>query len=311
MPIAVSLLLLIVLYLIGVLSIDGFGGEQTIRAILLLSTFLGIAAVGQTVVVLGGGIDLSIPFVVGASNVAVAQLSANGMPFGLACVVVIVGAIAIGALNANISVRFNVHPLLVTLGVGTALLGLVQWWTKGLPQGSSPAWLTDLVSIGANFGPLPFAPAVALWLVVAIVVIAGLRWTVFGRSLYVVGNAPAAAELALVSRLSVWTRAFALSGAFSAVAGILMLAFTGTALATVGSDFLFLSIGAVVIGGTAMTGGVGGYAGTVLGTLTLTTLTTVFVGLGLGTSAQQLVLGAAIIGLVAFFGREPHIRVRI
>ena len=278
---------------------------------LLLSTFLGIAAAGQTLVVLIGGIDLSIPYVVGAANVAVAQLSGKGMSFALACVIVLAGAACVGALSAAISVRCRVHPLLVTLGVGTALVGLVQFWTKGLPVGGAPNWLSSFVSIGASTGPVGVAPVVVLWAGFAVVFIFILRRTVFGRQAYALGSAPEAAELALVRPLRVWMITFAISAELAAVAGILELGFTGSADASVGNSYLFLSVGAVVIGGTAIGGGTGGYTGTVIGTLTLTLLTTVFAGLGLGDALQQSVLGAAIIVLVAAYGRGTHVRTRI
>lgn len=307
----VSVALLAVIYLVGVAEIQGFGGTTTIRAVLLLASFLGLAAAGQTLVVLIGGIDLSIPYIVGAANVAVAQLSAHGMSFPLACLVVIVAAALVGMLNALISVRCRVHPLLVTLGTGTALLGLVQWWTKGLPVGGAPNWLSSFVSIGSNTGPIPVAPVVILWAVAAILIVFVLRRTVFGRRAYALGSAPEAAELALIRPLRIWLGAFAISGALAAVAGILQLGFSGSANAAVGNSYLFLSVGAVVIGGTAIGGGTGGYGGTIIGALTLTLLTTVFVGLGLGDALQQTVLGAAIIVLVAAYGRGAHVRTRI
>lgn len=307
----ISFLLLIAIYVVGVVGVSGFGGSATIKAVLLLATFLGLAAAGQTIVVIIGGIDLSIPFVVGAANVAVAQLYGNGMPFALACLIAIAGAALLGAVNAALSVRCRVHPLLITLGTGTALLGAVQLWTKGMSTGAVPGWLSKFVSIGATVGPLPFAPVVLLWIVVAILVVFVLRGTVFGRQAYALGSAPRAAELALVRPMRVWVTAFALSAALAAVAGILQLGFTGSAYADVGSPYLFLSIGAVVIGGTAITGGTGGYAGTIVGALTLTLLTTVFVGFGLSDAVQQAVLGAVIVVLVALYGREAHVRTRI
>jgi ribose transport system permease protein len=307
----ISVVLLIVIYVVGIVEIDGFGGSATIRAVLLLSSFLGLAAAGQTLVVLIGGIDLSIPFVVGAANVAVAQLSGEGMSFVLACVIVVAGAGLVGAVNALISVRCRVHPLLVTLGVGTALVGLVQYWTKGLPVGGAPNWLSSFVSIGASTGPVGVAPVVILWLGVGIVFVFVLRRTVFGRRAYALGSAPKAAELALISPLQVWVGAFAISGILAAVAGILQLGFSGSADASVGNSYLFLSVGAVVIGGTSIGGGTGGYGGTIVGALTLTLLTTVFVGLGLGGAVQQTLLGAAIIVLVAAYGRGAHVRTRI
>lgn len=307
----ISILLLLGIYVVGLVTVQGFGGSATIKSVLLLATFLGLAAIGQTLVIIIGGIDLSIPFVVGAANVAAAQLYGKGMPFGIVCVIVIAAAVLLGAFNAAVSVRCRVHPLLITLGSGTAVLGLVQWWTKGLSSGTVPNWLTSFVSLGSTAGPVPVAPVVILWLVVSVLVLLLMRRTVFGRRAYALGSAPVAAELALVRRLSVWVGAFALSAAFAAVAGILQLGFTGSAYAEVGSPYLFLSIGAVVIGGTAITGGTGGYGGTIVGALTLTLLTTVFVGLGLSDALQQAVLGAVIVVLVAAYGREAHVRSRI
>lgn len=307
----ISIVLLVAIYVVGVVTVDGFGGSATIKAVLLLATFLGLAAIGQTLVVIIGGIDLSIPFVVGAANVVVAQLYGKGTPFVLACLIALAGAAVLGAINAAVSIRCRVHPLLITLGTGTALLGLAQWWTKGLSSGAVPDWLSKFVSIGASTGPLPVAPVVVLWVVVAAFVIALMRRTVFGRSAYALGSAPRAAELALVRPLRIWVGAFSLSAVFAALAGILQLGFTGSAFAAVGSPYLFLSIGAVVIGGTAITGGSGGYGGTIVGALTLTLLTTVFVGLGLGDAVQQAVLGGVIILLVAAYGREAHVRSRI
>lgn len=307
----ISIALLIVIYAVGVAEIDGFGGQSTIRAVLLLSSFLGLAAAGQTLVILIGGIDLSIPFVVGAANVAVAQLAGKGMSFVLAIVIVLAAAGLFGALNALISVRCRVHPLLITLGSGTAIVGLVQWWTKGLPVGGAPNWLSSLVSIGANTGPVPVAPVVVIWLVLAILFVFLLRRTVFGRKAYALGSAPEAAALALIRPVRIWIAAFAISAVLAAIAGILQLGFTGSADATVGSPYLFLSVGAVVIGGTAIGGGTGGYTGTAIGALTLTLLTTVFAGLGLGDALQQTVLGLAIIVLVGAYGRGAHVRTRI
>lgn len=307
----ISVALLIALYIVGVMEIEGFGGGPTIKSVLLLSTFLGLAAAGQTLVIIVGGIDLSIPFIVGAANVCVAELSGKGVPFGLACAIVLLGAAAIGVLNAQISVRCKVHPLLITLGVGTALLGLAEWWTKGLPVGGAPSWLSSFVSIGGKVGPIGVAPVVVLWIAITALMIMLLRRTIFGRRAYALGTAPEAARLALIEPARVWSGAFALSAVLAAAAGILELGFTGSADASIGTPYLFLSVGAVVIGGTAIGGGIGGYAGTVVGTLTLTLLSTVFVGLGLSEAVQQTVLGAAIVLLVAAYGRGVHVRNRI
>lgn len=303
--------LLVLLYIVGAIGINGFGGWGTIQAVLLLSTFLGIAAVGQTLIVLLGGVDLSIPFVIGAANVFVAKLYGDGVPFGLAIVLALVLAGVFGIVNAVIIAKSHVHPLLITLGSGTALLGAVQWWTGGLPTGGVPDGMKSFVSISATTGPVPLAPVVFLWILIIVFVLLLTRKTVFGRRLYALGTSPRAAELALVGKMGVWCTAFAVSAVLAAVTGVLLAGFTGSAFAGVGEEYLFLTIGAVVVGGTLVTGGRGGYVGTVIGALTLTLLVTVLVGLKANDSVQQIVMGIVIIVMVAIYGRDQDVRDRV
>ena len=135
-----------------------------------------------------------------------------------------------------------------------------------------------------------------------------LTGTVYGRRLYALGSNPRAARLALVDPVRTWTITFALSAGFAALAGILLLGFSGSAYAAVGAPYLFQTVAAVVIGGTVLIGGRGGYLGTVAGALCLIELTTVLVGLGLQPPLVQSTLGVAIVVLVSIYGREPHVR---
>jgi len=307
----VSFVLMLTIFTVGKLGIDGFGGTQTIKAVFLLGAFLGIASVGQTLVILLGGIDLSIPFVVGGANVFVARLYGEGTSFVTAVALAILIALIFGSLNAIITVKNNIHPLLVTLGTGTALLGVVQLWTGGLPTGGAPHWLSRFVAIGENTFSIPIPPLIFLWLLLSVVVIVLTRMTIFGHKLFASGNAPVAAELSLVKRLPVWIGAFGISSVFSAIAGILLLGFTGAAYADVGQRYLFLSVGAVVIGGTLVTGGKGGYLGTVIGSLTLTLLTAVFSGFGFSNSLQQVIMGMVVIAMASIYGRDADVRNRV
>lgn len=303
--------ILCALYVVGVIAIGGFGGWSTVQAVLLVATFLGIASAGQTLVVILGGIDLSIPFVIGAANVFVAKLYGDGVDFSVAVLSGLALAAVFGCLNAVIAVKTNVHPLLVTLGSGTALLGLIQWWTGGMPTGGAPDAVKKFVAINSSTGFIPLPPVVFLWLAVVVFMVILTRMTTAGRRLFALGTSPKAAELALVRRLPVWMGAFGLSAVFAAATGILLIGFTGTAFAGVGQKYMFLTIGAVVIGGTLITGGRGGYFGTVLGSLTLTLLTIVLVGFKANDAVQQIIMGLVIIAMVAIYGRDQHVRNRI
>jgi ribose transport system permease protein len=111
--------------------------------------------------------------------------------------------------------------------------------------------------------------------------------------------------------LFVWMAVYALSAALAAVAGMLLAGFSGAADPTVGATYLFTTVAAVVVGGTPLTGGRGGYGRTVAGCLVVTELGTLLIGLGLDQPAQQICLGILIVVLVAFYGREPHLSMRV
>jgi len=306
--VALPILLGVALFVIGSLLIDGFASLRSVRAILVLASFVGLAAVGQTLVIIMGGIDLSIPFLVGVANIVGAKLFEAGVP-DIAVVVVTVGlTAAIGGCNGFLSRRFRVHPLIVTLGLGTTALAAVLWWTAGFPSGSAPDWVTGFVSIGASTGPLPLPPIVWFWLVVTVAVVVVERSTAYGRRLFALGANPRAAELALVPPLRMWIITFAVSGAFAGITGLLYLGFTGRASGTVGEPLLFQTIAAVVIGGTSLMGGLGGYGRTALGAIVLILLSTLLLARGVESSLIQAALGALIIILVSIYGREARLR---
>jgi ribose transport system permease protein len=303
--------LLVVLFVFGSILIQGLATTYGVNSMLVLASLLGIAAAGQTLVILLGGIDLSIPFVIGVADVVSAELTQRGWPFGLTIALVLAMGLIIGGFNGFVSARLSVHPLIVTLGVGYLVGGAVQVWIGGNPSGSAPSWMGTFVSPGATSGPFPLAPIVFLWAAVGIIIIAALRRTVYGRQVYAVGANPVAAKLALISPVVIWTVTFALSAACASLAGLLLLGFTGAAFADVGQPYLFLTIGAVVVGGTSLVGGRGGYAGTMIGAIILTELTTILVGLNASASQEQIFLGLLIILVVLAYGRETHLRNRI
>lgn len=298
----------IVVFAAGAMLIPGFASLFSVRAMLILACLLAIAALGQTLVMILGGIDLSIPFVIGFANVVFASLYGDGTPASLALVVVLVAAGMIGAFSGAIAAALSVHPLIVTLGVGTIVQALVQIWTRGLPTGSAPRFINDFVSLAGSVGPLPFPWLIPFTVLLTVGSVFVLRRTIYGRKLYALGSNPRAGELALVRPVLLWAVTFGLSAVFAAIAGILLLGFTGSSSANVGAPYLFQTVSAVVIGGTALIGGRGGFVGTVAGAIVLIEMRTVLIGLGLSDSLVQSALGVLILLLVAAYGRDQHIR---
>jgi ribose transport system permease protein len=158
---------------------------------------------------------------------------------------------------------------------------------------------------------VPLPPIVVLWLLLAALLALAERGTLFGRYLFASGANERAARLALVPVAAIRVGTFALSAVCAAVAGILLAGFSGGADASVGQPYLFQTVAAVVVGGTSLLGGSGGYARTVAGALLITLLTTLLIGLGFDDRLQQLLLGALIVALVGAYGREPHVRTQI
>ncbi|MEQ9691173.1 MAG: ABC transporter permease [Bauldia litoralis] len=309
--VAGAIAIALLLHLAGTLLIEGYSSPFSIRAMLVLACLLAVACVGQTLTIIIGGIDLSIPFVIGFANVVAAQLYGDGMNFVVVCMIVAVLALGIGAVNGLISAGLNIHPLIVTLGIGTIVQGAVLVWTRGFPSGSAPEAVTKFVSIGGSVGPIPVPWLIPAFVVMSVLIIVALNRTPYGRQLFALGANPRAARLALINPLRMWMITFALSALFAAIAGVLLLGFTGSAYGDVGQPYLFQTIAAVVIGGTALVGGRGSYLGTVAGAVVLTEINTLLIGLGLQPSLVQAALGLVIILLVSLYGRERHVSTTI
>ncbi|MDB5664710.1 ABC transporter permease [Cypionkella sp.] len=301
----------LMLHGIGTALIPGYSAPFAIRAMLVIASLLAVASIGQTLVMILGGIDLSIPFVMGFANVVAAQLYGQGWHFALVCAVVFGLAALIGAFNGALSRGLNLHPLIVTLGVGMIVQGLVLIWTKGFPSGSAPKAVSQFVSIGGSFGPLPVPALIPALLILTIMIVLVLERTPYGRRLYALGSNPGAAPYALINPLRIWTVTFAASSVFAAMAGVLLLGFTGSAYGDVGQPYLFQTIAAVVVGGTALVGGRGSFIGTIAGVWVLTEINTLLIGLNFSPASVQAAFGAIILLLVSLYGRERHFRTTV
>lgn len=315
--ILISIGLLVALVVLGSVLVPGFVSPRNARSILLLAAFLGLASLGQTLCALVGALDLSIPYLIGGANILFPSLLVLGLPAWLAIIVVILLGGAIGLANGMLSFRLQGQALIMSLGVGFAAVGAIQLYTSlgsaygGTVMAPTPAWLRNFAAFnGKSFG-LSIPPVVLLWLIVTALTVWALYNTWFGRSIYAIGGSRVAAARLGISEFRVWVSIHGISGAMSALTGVLLLGFSGGGFVGVGDPYLFTTVAAVVIGGTSLLGGAGGYGATVLGVLVLTVLTSLLVGLGLEFAAQQAIVGLLIIPMVAIYARSPHIRNQI
>lgn len=309
---ALQSIVVLAVFGIGALTLPGFSSVSSVRSMLVLAAFLGVAAGGQTAVALLGGIDLSIPNFINVGNVATSQLyGTNHLPFALIVALVLLFGGALGAFNGLVSKIFDINPLIVTLAVGSIIDGGLLVWTHAGLTGSAPAWLGTFTSPAAHTWIVPLAPVVVSWIVLGILFEVFLRRTLAGRRVYAEGANPTAARLMLVPERATWALCFGLSGALAMLAGLLLAGFTGAGLYDIGDPYLFTTIAAVVVGGSSLLGGRGSYLRTFLGVLALTEISTMLVGYGLSAAAQEAVYGAIIVAVVATYAREPSIRSRV
>ncbi len=313
----IGLIVLIALVVISAFTIEGFLYATNIKAVLLFASFLGIACVGQTLAALMGGLDLSIPFVIGAANIGLLYLVGLGVPSWLAFALVIVIGGAIGFLNGVMSYRLQGQALIMTLGMGFAAAGLVQIITSigsqfsGNVFGTVPPWLSNLAAMnGTTFG-LSVPPTILLWILLSIIVVVALRYSAYGRYIYALGGNRRSAQLIGISEFKYWVLAYIISGAFAALTGALLLGWSGGGFIGVGDQYLFTTLAAVVIGGTSLAGGYGGYGFTVIGVLVLQVLSSFLIGIGLKYEWQQFIFGLLILPMVALYSRSPHIRAQV
>lgn len=295
----------------GAISLPAFAGRPSIDSMLVLTSFLGIAAVGQTIVILIGGIDLSIPNVITAANLLTTLLGGKGWSFGEIVATILGGALVVGAVNGFLSHRFRVPALIITLGSGSVVVGAVLAGTHASVYGSVPGWFSHFVSPASTVAGLHIPQVVALWIVITLVVGVVLHLTGVGRRLYATGANERAAELSLVKTELVWVGAFAGSAVCAGIAGILLGAWSGTGEQNIGDPYLFLTIAAVIVGGTSIVGARGDYWRTVLGSLILIVLTTNLVGHSYTDATQQIILGLIILAAVGTYGRDRALRDRV
>jgi ribose transport system permease protein len=279
--------------------------------ILLQASFLGIAAAGQTLAVLLGGLDFAIAAYLVAGNLLVTHL--NGLDhwnFVLVALLVLLLCVAGGGFTGWICHRFHLEPLVVTLGMSSVVVGAVVGTNTKLLNGAGPGWLQDFTQQSSKTFGLPIPPIVTFWVVLAAVVTLVLARTPFGRRLYLAGSGPSAADLAGIRTRRVWIATYAGSAVMAGLAGVMLAGFSTGGDTNVGNNYLFPGLAAVIVGGTMM-GGRGDYLRTCLGALIVTALNFVISVLNLGSASQQIVFGVLVLLTVALYGRERRLRDRI
>lgn len=266
---------------------------------LQVGSFLGIVAAGMMLVILLGHIDLSVPWTIAASAMTATAVGGPlAVPVGLA-----VGA-AIGLINGCGVAYLRIPSMIFTLGVNAVAQGLMVAQTGGFAPQTAATPLMQWLAVGKVAG----APsAVFVWALVSAGMVVLLGRTAMGRALYMIGAREAAAYLAGVRTRRVIVAAFALCGAASGLAGVLLAGYSTKAYQGMGDAYLLPAIAAVVIGGTHILGGRGRYLGTLVGVILIVLLNSVLSIMQMPEAARQVIYGAVIIAMLLVYGRNDKV----
>jgi ribose transport system permease protein len=287
---------MIILLLLTSVVAPGFLSPTHLRSTVVLAAFIGIVALGQTFVIIGGGIDLSVPWVLNSAAVLMTLLAAsqNAPLIWIVPMLLAAGAL-VGMINGLGVAIFGVPPIIMTLAVNVILQGGILVYTGGAPTSTAPQ-AVQFLAVGRIGG---FPVVLILWIALAAFATILLSKTAFGRHLYAVGTSATVAEFSGVPTLRTTVLAYTLSGFTAALAGMLLTGYTAQAYLGMGDPYLFTSIAAVAIGGASILGGTGHYIGTIAGALVLTILTGLLPALNLSSGALLIVYGVVILVTVS------------
>jgi len=298
-----TLLVVAVVWIATSLVSHGFGSYGHLRYLVELAAAIGIVAAGQTMVVIGGGIDLSVGAVITVASVSLPLLSPGSDPTGFIGVAfTLTLAAGIGFTNGLGIAYLRVHPLIMTLAMATLLQGLLVIIAGGSAisvQSPLVVWIGSARVAGVPAGIL-------LWFGVSAATLAILHGTPFGARVFAIGTNPLATRLSGINtnRITIWLYTF--SGLMAGLAGILVLGMNRQGYVGIGDPYLLASIAAVVLGGTSILGGRGTYAGTIPGAILLVTITAIITVVNASPGWRSILFGSLILGLLLFSGREAR-----
>lgn len=286
----------IAMFLVTTAFTPGFASPTHIKELLIESSFIGIVGLGQTFVIIGGGVDLSIPYVLCASGIVMTILTGgqNG-PLIWVIPLLLVLAAFVGLVSGIGIAVLGISPIIMTLGMNVIVEGMLLVYMGGQQASKAPpliaAWTFN------TLGPIPLNTLI--WLALAVIATAALSWTTFGRRLYALGTSRIVAQFSGVNVVPIMIATYVICAVAAAIAGILYTGFVTQPYLGMGDPYLFSSVAAVAVGGAPLIGGSGHYIGTIAGALVLTVLADLLPILNLDPGALQIVYGVTILITVA------------
>lgn len=297
----------ILLFLVGELVHPGFAAIGSVQQILIIASFVGIVAAGQTFVILIGGIDLSVPWVLNGAAILLVTSSLGQNSNALYAVALTLGlGLAVGLVNGLGVALLGVPAVVMTLGMNGVMEGLTLGLSQGMTCQGCASYAPPVVQAVVHQSVAGIPTELLMWLAIAALVSFVLAFTTFGRRTYAIGNNAQASYLAGINVKAMTVVLYMLSGMFSALGGIVLVGFGGQASLGMGDPYLFQSIAAVVIGGVYILGGRGNYLGSVAGSISLVTLVTVLMAVNMPEYGRSIVYGVVILLLLLLYGRREQ-----
>lgn len=297
--IIISYAISVALFLVVALLRPGYADISNIKVIAMDCSILGIACLGQTLVILTGGLDFSVPWVFTSSAFYMAMLC-GGSDLNIFPVFLLVLGICVlmGLANGFGVAYLRISPVIMTLGTNAIFMGMLMGITGGKPYE-----LPDTVQAVCTGAAGNVPNLLIIWIVVIIVGTLLLSKTSFGRQIYAVGNNETVALFSGINTRKVKMAVYMISSLCAGLAGILFAGRLGQLYFGMGDPFQMQTIAAVAVGGASLMGGSGSYIGTVAGTITLVVLTGLLAAFNLQTSTQEIIYGAVLL-LAVFLSRK-------
>jgi ribose transport system permease protein len=252
----------------------------------------GIIALGMTVVIITAGIDLSVGAIVALAGVMVAQFTVNNeMPVAPAIIIAICSCTFVGIVNGFLVFDAKIPPFIATMGIMTVLRGFVKFFTGGRMINGIPVSITNIAQINIIGLPLLFW----VWFILIVLTLLFLTKTTMGRNIYAMGSSIEVARLSGINiRLHTYM-AYAISGLFSGIAGVLLISRLGSGVPTAGVSYELDAIASSVIGGASLTGAEGNAFGTALGALIMQMLRNGGNLMGIDPFILEMIIGTLIV----------------
>lgn len=304
-----AILGIIALLILGQTVTSGFLSMNNISSILMTAAILTMASVGQAAVVISGdsGLDMSVGAVMSMTALFGPMIVLGS---GTVSVLVMIPAVLImggcvGLLNGLGVQVIKIVPLVMTLIMSNVVNGFSIMITNGQPSVSVSKELQSISSVFV--GPIRYLTAIVILLLILLEVFF-LRNSRYGRSLFLVGDNYHAAKLCGINSRKVVILAYVFSGAVAGLAGLMLVGYAGTAQMNMASSYTMLSVAAVVIGGTKLTGGKGTFIGGALGAMVLILITNILQALNMAAGLRSLIQGLILIAILMTNSRAPRLR---